>query len=578
MSVGQRLFAFALTHWRPAVLQLCLAISGTALGFVFPGVMQWFIDDILPNKKSELIVKAVGLAFAAYFGREVLFYFRTRVNSWFEQLMVFDLRAQVHRKIAHMPMSWFDQQSSADILTRLSDDVPATQRVILEGIEQGVTAVMQIIVAAVMMFYTNVPLAWLTLLPTPLLAAGGWIYARLLSPRATRAREAGSVMNAMLFDTIAGIRQIKSYTFEDQQQEHFNDRSRSLQHVQKQLMSAAALYGPLMTFLGNMGLVLVLGFGSWWCIHGAPGGTTLTAGQLMNFIFLVGLLYEPIARLHGVNQSMVTGMAAAKRVFAVLDEVGDEDLREGCELVRPQAHIRFEDLRFSYHGRSPVLHGVNVEAKPQQTIAIVGGTGSGKSTLFQLLTRFYTPTGGRISIDGIDIAELSRESLRDQIGYVTQEAFLFAGTVRDNLLLGKPQASEEELWKALRSACAEEFVQRLDHGLDEHVGERGSKLSGGERQRLAIARAFLKDAPILLLDEATSAVDNRSEQLIQQALSELRVNRTCLIIAHRLSTVIEADQIYVLQHGHVLEHGTHEELLTKCPTYAELAALAFGEK
>ena len=558
-----------------AALQLALAVVGTSLAFVFPGVMQWFIDDIIPNKKKELVFSAAGLALATYFGQQVLFYVRTRVNSIFEQRMIFDLRGKLHRKIAHMPMAWFDKQSTGDILTRMADDVPATQRVILEGIEQGVTATLQIIVAAIIMFMTNPQLAMLTMLPTPFLAAGGWIYARLLSPRATKAREASSGMSAMLFDTIAGIRQIKSYTFEDQQQQQFNVRSTHLQTVQKQLMAAAALYGPLMSFIGNSGLVILLAAGSLWCITSPE---TLTPGQLMKFIFLVGLLYEPIARLHGVNQTMVTGLASAKRVFAVLDEPGDEDLRDGCELVKPEGHIVFKDIRFGYSERAEVLHGVTLEIKARQSVAIVGGTGSGKSTLFQLLTRFYDPKSGTIDIDGLDVRDVRKESLRDAIGYVTQDAFLFAGTIRDNLLLGKPEATDEELWSALELASAADFVRRIEFQLDAEVGERGMRLSGGERQRIAMSRAFLKNAPILLLDEATSAVDNKSEQLIQQALTKLRENRTCLIIAHRLSTVVEADQIYVMRLGEVLAHGTHEELINSCPYYAELAALAFDTK
>ena len=573
MSPARRLLRFASAHWRIAALQLLLAIIGTSLAFVFPGVMQWFIDDIIPNRKQDLLLGAAGLALGAYFLREVLFYFRTRVNSVFEQRMIFDLRGRLHRKIAHMPMAWFDKQSTGDILTHMADDVPATQRVILEGIEQGVTASLQIIVAAAIMFFTNPKLALLTLLPTPLLAAGGWISARLLSPRATKAREASSGISTMLFDTIAGIRQIKSYTFEEEQQKHFNARSRHLQSVQKQLMSAAAIYGPLMTFIGNGGLVILLAAGSWWCI---TDPASLSPGQLLKFIFLVGLLYEPIARLHGVNQTLVTGLASAKRVFAVLDEPGDEDLRTGHTLERPEGNITFKDIRFGYSAHTEVLHGINLEVKARQTVAIVGGTGSGKSTLFQLLTRFYEPTSGSIKIDGLKLPTVSKESLRDSMAYVTQDAFLFAGSIRENLLLGKPDATDSELWTALQQACADDFVKKLDQELDAEVGERGMRLSGGERQRIAMARAFLKNAPILLLDEATSSVDNKSEQLIQQALTKLRENRTCLIIAHRLSTIIEADQIYVLRQGDLIAHGTHEELQQSCPYYAELARLAFN--
>jgi len=323
-----------------------------------------------------------------------------------------------------------------------------------------------------------------------------------------------------------------------------------------------------------MGLVILIAIGSAWCIEG-----TLTIGELMKFILLTGFLYEPITRLHGVNQNLVTGMASARRVFEVLDETGEEDLEAGEPLGTVHGEIRFEEVGFGYGPGRTILRGVSLEVLPQQTVAIVGATGSGKSTVFQLLNRFYDPQRGRILLDGRSISDYSKISLRDAISYVTQDAFLFATTVRGNLLLGKHDATDEEIWSALRLACADEFVQRLEGQLDHEAGERGMRLSGGERQRLAMARAFLKDAPILLLDEATSAVDNKSEHLIQEALEKLRQNRTCLVIAHRLSTIVEADRIYVMKDGEVLAYGTHEELIATSPYYAELAhAAVIGPK
>lgn len=569
-SASERLFHFALRHWRMALLQITLAVMGTLLMPVFPGVTQWFFDDIIPNHRSDLIGKAALLMLGGFAGMEILYYFRTRVNSAFEQRMVFDLRGQLHRKIARMRMAWFDSQSTGDVLTRMADDVPATQRVILEGIEQGMTALLQIVMAVVVMFRTNVALTWIVLIPTPFLAAGGWIYARLLSPRATQARVATSAMNAMLFDTIAGIRQIKSFTFENEQQERFNTSSRTLQTVQKRLMAAAALYAPLMTLIGKLGLVLIMFVGAYWCVNGR-----MKQGELFAFVLLVGMLYEPIARLHGVNQTMVNGLASAKRVFAVLDEPGEEDLDSGAKLEKVRGEVVFNKVSFGYITGRPVVRDISLRVEPHQTVAFVGATGSGKSTLFQLLTRFYDPGGGSIQFDGRPLTEYSKASVRDAIAYVTQDAFLFATTIRENLLLGKPSATEPELWQALELACADEFVRRMPEGLDSQVGERGTRLSGGERQRLSMARAFLKDAPILLLDEATSAVDNKSEHLIQEALRKLRQNRTCLVIAHRLSTVVEADRIYVMRLGEIVGSGTHEELLQCSPYYAELAALAF---
>jgi ATP-binding cassette subfamily B protein/subfamily B ATP-binding cassette protein MsbA len=502
-------------------------------------------------------------------GRELLFYFRTRVSALFEQRMTYDLRGQLHQKIARMPASWFDRQSTGDVLSRMADDVPATQRIILEGIEQGMTALLQIFVTVGVMFFYNTQLTWVILAPVPLLAAGGWIYARLLAPRAKQSKEASAALSGLLFDTIAGIRQIKSFTSEAQQQDRFNALSMNLQRIHQHMMAAAALYGPLMSFLGQMGLVILLAVGSWWCVRG-----DMTLGELMQFILLIGFLYEPITRLHGVNQNMVTGLASARRVFEVLDQPGAEELDAGAELRKVHGHLRFENIRFSYQPERVILDDVSLEVLPQQTVAIVGATGSGKSTLFQLLNRFYDPQSGTIWLDDQPLNSYSKTSLRHHVGYVTQDAFLFASTVRQNLLMGKADATDDELWQALTQACAADFVRRLDKGLDSEVGERGMKLSGGERQRLSLARAFLKNAPILLLDEATSAVDNQSEQLIQEALRSLRQNRTSIVIAHRLSTIVEADRIYVMRQGKVVAFGTHQELLGSSPYYAELARVS----
>lgn len=566
----RRLLAFARGHWRIAAWQFTLAVAGTSLIFVFPGVVRWFMDEIIPEKRGDLIWRAGGLALLAFSLREGLFYFRTRVNCTFEQRMITDLRSQLHRKIELLPLRWFDHQSTGDILTKLADDVPATQRVILEGIEQGCTAVLQILITAIVMLVADAKLALIVLAPTPFIAAGGWIYSRWVSPRATAAREATSALNATLHDTITGIRQIKSFTAEEMRQWKFLAASQRLQEKQTRLMAAWAFYSPSMTLLGNGGLVLLLMAGSWWCVQGS-----MTPGQLMEFLLLVGFLYEPIARLHGVNQTLLNGLSAAKRVFAILDNETEEDLDAGQSLESIRGEIDFNAVTFSYRAEKPVLQDISLRAARHQTIAIVGATGSGKSTLFQLLTRFYDPQSGSITLDGVPLQKLSKRFLRQSLAYVTQEAFLFAGTVRDNLLIGKPSASDAELWAALRDACAEDFIRRSPEGLDAEVGERGVLLSGGERQRLALARAFLKDAPVLLLDEATSAVDVKSEHLIQAALAKLRANRTSLIIAHRLSTIVEADVIYVLHQGKILAHGTHEELLQSSAYYREMAALAF---
>ena len=563
----RRLVAFGRGHWRMAAAQLVLAVAGTLLILVFPGVVRWFMDDIIPSKRTDGIWQAGLLALGAFTVREALFYARTRLNCAFEQAMITDLRGQLHRKIAHLPLRWFDHQTTGDVMTRLADDVPATQRVILEGIEQGATAVLQIVLTAIVMLVVDMRLALIVLAPTPLIAAGGWIYSRWVSPRSTVAREATSRLNDTLHDTITGIRQVKSFTAEEARQAQFAMASEDLKKRQTHLMAAWAFYAPSMTLLGNAGLILLLMAGAVWCIRGE-----MSPGQLMQFILLVGFLYEPIARLHGVNQTLMNGLAAAKRVFAILDHEDVEDLASGHELREVRGEVEFRDVSFGYREDREILHAVSFHVQPRQTVAFVGATGSGKSTLFQLLTRFYDPAKGVITLDGMPLSEVSKASLRQAVGYVTQEAFLFAGTVRENLRIAREEASDEALWRALRLACAEDFVRVMPGGLDAEVGERGVLLSGGERQRLAMARAFLKDAPVLLLDEATSAVDAKSEHLIQQALDTLRKDRTCFVIAHRLATITGADVIHVMQHGRIVASGTHEQLQAQNGYYRELVA------
>lgn len=569
--------------WR-VTAGLAMGITGTLLAYVFPALTQWFLDDIIPNRDTSRIVQLSAIGLGAMFLKQLFFSLRTLANNAFELRMTYDLRSRLHEKIQHLPLKWFDRQSTGDIITRMADDVPATQRVILDGIDQGVPAVLQLVLTAGVMFWLDSKLAMVVLIPVPFIAAGGWIYARWVSPRALEARKAAGGLNSLLHDNIAGIRQIKSYTLEEEKQRGFNASSGEYRRQQTRLQRAWSVYGPGMGFLGDTGVILLMGFGAWWCIQDAiavpppPASETLTIGKLAQFLLLMGMFYEPVGRLHGINQTVVTGLAAAQRVFEILELEGTEDLKKGERLGEVRGEIEFRNVSFRYDENRPIVTDINVVVRARQTVAFVGATGAGKSTLFQLLTRFYEADEGAITLDGHLIQDLNKADLRDAIGYVTQESYLFNQSIRENLLLGRPTATDQELWDALRQACAAEFVERMDGGLDAMVGERGSRLSGGEKQRISIARAFLKNAPILLLDEATSAVDTRSEKLIQRAIDGLRTNRTCLVIAHRLSTILHADRIYAMRNGQVLASGTHAELLQTSEYYAELVKLSFQEE
>ncbi|MCA1964375.1 MAG: ABC transporter ATP-binding protein, partial [Prosthecobacter sp.] len=368
-ATAMRLLYFARAHWRMALVLLALAAAGTSLVIVFPGVVQWFVDDLIPRRDLDGVWRAGSLAAGAFFLRELLFWARTRLNSAFEQRMTADLRGQLHEKITHLPLGWFDRQSTGDILARMVDDVPATQRVILETIEQGLTSVLQILISAFVMFQTNSHFALIVMAPTPFIAAGGWLFARWVAPRSREAREAASRLSSLLHDTLTGIRQVKSHTAEQARQQAFHHASDQLRRSQRRLMDAWAVYSPLMGFLGSLGLVLLLCIGARGTIQGQ-----MTTGELFKFIFLLGFFYEPIARLHGVNQTIVTGLASAERVFAILDKEGAEDLQAGQPVGQVQGRIEFRGVTFGYSPEKPVLHGISLTVQPRQTVADAGAT------------------------------------------------------------------------------------------------------------------------------------------------------------------------------------------------------------
>ena len=554
-------------------ISLGMAVACTLLVLVLPGITMRFIDVIIPQNRPDLILPTAAIGVGAILVRQMLFTLRTYFNNSLELKLTHLIRVELYDKLQRLPVKWFDSTSSGEIMSRVADDVPTTNRVIIEGVDQAIAALLQFIIVMAYMFYHSWQLTLVTLIPLPLIGLITSWWSRRSEPLWRASSEATSALNAVLHDNLSGIRQIKAYTVEPEALETFDLASRKVGEKHMNVMRGQSLVWPGVSFIAESGIILMVAFGAYWVLQGR-----LTNGTVIAFIAAWGSLFDPISRINTLSQTFTRGVVSAKRVFKIIDTPDESHITEGERPAELRGHVEFDSVSFSYSDEAPTIAGLTLEAKPGQTVALVGATGAGKSTVLNLLTRFYEPTGGQILIDGHPLANLSKEWLRDQLGYVTQESFLFNTSLRANLLLAKKDATDEELWAALESANAASFVRACPEGLDTVAGERGVRFSGGEKQRLSIARALLKNPPLLLLDEATSALDNTTERLVQEALENLRSDRTCFVIAHRLSTVQKADRICVLHHGRLLEQGTHAELIALGGAYAKLCESTFANE
>ena len=565
-----------LTYLRPyrSLVLVTLVFAGitTALELVPPWLIKVVIDDVIQAKQSDLLLPIVGTLLLAYLVRNVCASLRIRLNNTVEQRVVHRLREQVFAALQRLSVRYYENRSTGEIMSRVVSDTEHVERIFIDGLEGMLTATLTLIGITTMLFWLNWKLACLALLPIPLLTLSAMIFTRRAHGFYQHIRQSAADMNAYLQDALSGIRETMGFNRQEFEKSRFAQKSLAYSENNLKAMYLWALYSPGMMFVGSMGTVLILWYGAGEVLQGA-----LTLGELVMFLSYLALFYVPINQIHSVNHMLQHALAASERVFEIIDTVPDVQDKPDAQVpsARLLGAITFDQVFFRYRQDIPVLCGVNITLRPGEHVALVGPSGAGKSTIVKLLLRFYDVTSGSIRFDSYDIRDLPLACVRSQVGMVQQEPFLFNGTIRENIAYGDLNADQHDLEMVARAAKAHQFIQDLPQGYDTWIGERGVKLSVGQKQRISIARVLLKNPPVVVFDEATSNIDTETEVQIQEALENLTKGRTTLVIAHRLSTLHQADRILVVKNGEIVEEGSHADLIGHGGIYSDLYEAQF---
>lgn len=571
----KKMWPFVKPYWFRACLGLALALPVGALDATVALFMKYYTDDVLVAKDAAFAAFIPLLIIGFVLAQSVLTYLVKYLNSWVGNKITLDVRKKLFHKLLSMHSGYFDTTDSGYIMMRYNGDADTACNGLINNLRMIITRVFSSVTLIFVLFYNS----WqLTLIAVGAFSAAGaliFIVRKKLEELVRNTVVIGSIAMRAYNETFNGNRTIAAYNLQEDQEIRFNRLMDDIFNLNMGMVKHTGWLSPVMHFIVSLGLALVFWQSSSMIVKG-----TITSGNFTSFVTALLMLYTPVKTMGDNYVDIKKAFLAIDRIFEIFSlKTAISDKKDSLELKGLNKEIRFKNVSFAYKPGVYVLKDVNLTVPAGKTVALVGNSGGGKSTVVSLLPRFYNVTKGAITIDGVNIEDFTLKSLRDHIAVVFQDNFLFSGTIRDNILIGRPGTTEADLKEAVKNAHLDDFIRTLKNGLDTELGERGLTLSGGQRQRVAIARAFIRQAPIVILDEATSALDNKSEAVVQKALDNLMKNRTVFVIAHRLSTVVNADKIVVLNEGHIVEEGTHEELL-KLPNgaYASLYNAQFKKK